>query len=106
MSERVGVYICHCGSNIAGTVDVQGLSAWAQSSLPDVVVAQDYKFVCSSLGQVVGQDELQGACSGQKDSSSRQYPFCFQDPQDPAGRKDPRKGPAGEREKALARARA
>ncbi len=48
MVEKVGVYICHCGSNIAGTVDVEGLATWAKASLPDVAVARDYKFMCSS----------------------------------------------------------
>ena len=36
MSERVGVYICHCGSNIAGTVDVEEVSQWAGEELDDV----------------------------------------------------------------------
>ena len=51
--ERVGVYICHCGSNIAGKVDVADVSAWAGKELAQdgVVVARDYKFMCSSLGQ-------------------------------------------------------
>ena len=30
---RVGVYICHCGSNIAGTVDVEEVARWAQANL-------------------------------------------------------------------------
>ena len=51
--ERIGVYVCHCGSNIAGTVDVEELSAWAGEALRHrgVVVSRDYKFMCSSLGQ-------------------------------------------------------
>ncbi|MBE2220466.1 MAG: CoB--CoM heterodisulfide reductase iron-sulfur subunit A family protein [Anaerolineae bacterium] len=51
--ERIGVYVCHCGSNIAGTVDVEELTAWAGEALRHrgVVVARDYKFMCSSLGQ-------------------------------------------------------
>jgi len=51
--ERVGVYVCHCGSNIAGTVDVAEVSRWAGEELADegVVVARDYEFMCSSLGQ-------------------------------------------------------
>jgi heterodisulfide reductase subunit A2 len=47
---RVGVYVCHCGSNIAGTVDVSEVARWAEN-LPNVVVSRDYKFMCSSLGQ-------------------------------------------------------
>ncbi len=51
--ERIGVYVCHCGSNIAGVVDVAEVSSWAAKELEKegVVVARDYKFMCSSLGQ-------------------------------------------------------
>jgi len=51
--ERIGIYVCHCGSNIAGTVDVEELSAWAGEALRHrgVVVSRDYKFMCSNLGQ-------------------------------------------------------
>lgn len=53
---RVGVYICHCGSNIAGTVDVADVAQWA-GELPNVVVSRDYKFMCSSPGQeMIGKD--------------------------------------------------
>jgi heterodisulfide reductase subunit A len=53
---RIGVYICHCGSNIAGTVDVEKLTAFAQG-LPHVVVARNYKYMCSDPGQeLVKQD--------------------------------------------------
>jgi heterodisulfide reductase subunit A len=50
---RIGVYVCHCGSNIAGTVDVVEVREWAQHRLGGrgVVIARDYKFMCSSLGQ-------------------------------------------------------
>ncbi len=50
MAERVGVYICHCGTNIAGVVDVPEVTRWA-GELPEVMIARDYKFMCSSLGQ-------------------------------------------------------
>ncbi len=49
--EKVGVYVCHCGSNIAGTVDVADVAQWAETSLEQVEVARDYRFMCSSLGQ-------------------------------------------------------
>ncbi|MCL4560915.1 MAG: CoB--CoM heterodisulfide reductase iron-sulfur subunit A family protein, partial [Chloroflexi bacterium] len=58
MVEKVGVYICHCGSNIAGTVDVEALANWAKASLPDVAVARDYKFMCSSLGQEMIENDI------------------------------------------------
>lgn len=58
--ERIGVYICHCGSNIAGTVDVEEVARWAGEALKDrgVVVSRDYKFMCSSLGQELIQKDI------------------------------------------------
>ena len=51
MSEpRVGVYVCHCGHNIAGTVDVEHVAEWAMN-LPNVVISRDNKFMCASTGQ-------------------------------------------------------
>lgn len=47
---RIGVYICHCGSNIANTVDVKQVTRFAQG-LDSVVVARDYSFMCSDPGQ-------------------------------------------------------
>lgn len=55
--ERVGVYVCHCGHNIAGTVDVEAVAEWA-AGLPNVAVARDYKFMCSSLGQELIEDDI------------------------------------------------
>ena len=51
--ERIGVYVCHCGSNIAGVVDVEAVAKWAGEKLEPrgVVITRDYKFMCSSLGQ-------------------------------------------------------
>jgi heterodisulfide reductase subunit A len=49
-AARVGVYICHCGSNIAGTVDVFDVAAYA-ATLPNVAVAREYRYMCSSTGQ-------------------------------------------------------
>ncbi|MFN3309921.1 MAG: 4Fe-4S binding protein [Anaerolineales bacterium] len=59
--EKIGVYVCHCGSNIAGTVDVAEVSRWAGEALKDrgVVVSRDYKFMCSSLGQELIQKDIQ-----------------------------------------------
>jgi len=55
--ERVGVYICHCGTNIAGTVDVEAVAKWAGDQ-PNVAVARDYKFMCSSLGQELIEQDI------------------------------------------------
>ena len=59
MEERkIGVYICHCGSNIAGTVDVEGLTEFAQG-LDSVAVARSYKFMCSDPGQALIKKDIQ-----------------------------------------------
>ncbi|MCP3981813.1 MAG: CoB--CoM heterodisulfide reductase iron-sulfur subunit A family protein [bacterium] len=58
MGERVGVYVCHCGSNIAGQVDVEQVADWARATFEDVVVAKDYKFMCSSLGQSLIETDI------------------------------------------------
>ena len=54
---RVGVYVCDCGSNIAGTVDVKAVVESA-SALPGVVVAREYKYVCSEPGQQLIQQDI------------------------------------------------
>ena len=58
--ERVGVYVCHCGTNIAGVVDVEDVAVWAKEELGDegVVVSRDYKFMCSSLGQEMIENDI------------------------------------------------
>jgi heterodisulfide reductase subunit A len=48
--KRIGVYICHCGLNIAGTVDVEEVAKYA-ATLPHVAVARDYRYICSDPGQ-------------------------------------------------------
>lgn len=58
MDERIGVYVCHCGSNIAGTVDVEEVARWAGEHLKGVVVSRDYKFLCSSLGQAMIAEDI------------------------------------------------
>ncbi len=60
MTERIGVYVCHCGSNIAGVVDVEGVAKWAAEQLKHrgVVIGRDYKFMCSSLGQELIEKDI------------------------------------------------
>ena len=41
---RIGVYVCHCGINIAHTVDIKALADYA-SGLPNVVSARDYTYM-------------------------------------------------------------
>jgi heterodisulfide reductase subunit A len=53
---KIGVYICHCGTNIAGVVDVAKVVEFA-ATLPNVAVARDYKYMCSEPGQnLIGED--------------------------------------------------
>ncbi len=47
---RIGVYVCHCGLNIAGSVDCEGVAKFA-STLPHVVISQDNRYTCSDQGQ-------------------------------------------------------
>lgn len=53
---RTGVYVCHCGTNIAATVDVAALADFARG-LENVAVARDYTYMCSDPGQdLIKQD--------------------------------------------------
>jgi heterodisulfide reductase subunit A len=47
---RIGVFVCDCGSNIAGTVDTEAVREFA-SALPDVVTAIRSKYTCADPGQ-------------------------------------------------------
>ncbi|MGD0915897.1 MAG: CoB--CoM heterodisulfide reductase iron-sulfur subunit A family protein [Thermodesulfobacteriota bacterium] len=58
MSKKIGVYICHCGTNIAATVDCNELARFA-STLPGVEVARDYRYLCSDPGQDLIKKDIQ-----------------------------------------------
>lgn len=47
---RIGVYVCHCGKNIGGTVQCGDVASYA-ADLPGVVIAKDYLYMCSEPGQ-------------------------------------------------------
>jgi heterodisulfide reductase subunit A len=47
---RIGVYVCHCGLNIAGSVDCEDVAKFA-ATLPHVVLAKDNRYTCSDQGQ-------------------------------------------------------
>ena len=55
--QRIGVFVCHCGTNIAGTVDV-GTVAQTLGKEPGVVVATDYQYMCSEAGQNLIKDAV------------------------------------------------
>ncbi|MGO9862771.1 MAG: CoB--CoM heterodisulfide reductase iron-sulfur subunit A family protein [Terriglobales bacterium] len=54
---REGFYVCHCGTNIAGTVDVKALAEYA-GRLPRVAVSRGYKYMCSDPGQALIEQDI------------------------------------------------
>jgi len=55
--QRIGVFVCWCGSNIAATVDVQAVSD-ALAKEPGVVLSTNYQYMCSQSGQEMIQDAI------------------------------------------------
>ncbi len=54
---RIGVYVCHCGSNIAGVVDTGEIAEFA-SHLPGVVRALDPPYACADSGQSIIKEDI------------------------------------------------
>ncbi len=48
--ERIGVYVCNCGTNIAKIIDVTAVAESAEAT-PGVTIARSYKYMCSNPGQ-------------------------------------------------------
>lgn len=55
--ERIGVFVCHCGTNIAGTVDVAKV-AEELGKVNGVVYSTHYTYMCSSAGQKMIEDKI------------------------------------------------
>ena len=55
--QKIGVFVCWCGSNIAATVDVSKVSG-AVKEEPDVVFGSDYSYMCSEAGQLMIQNVI------------------------------------------------
>lgn len=55
--QKIGVFVCWCGSNIAATVDVEAVSQ-ALSKEPGVVFSTNYQYMCSQTGQDLIQDKI------------------------------------------------
>ncbi len=55
--QRIGVFVCHCGTNIAAVVDVARV-AEAMKSEPGVAFSTDYTYMCSEAGQTLIQDAI------------------------------------------------
>ncbi len=54
---KIGVYVCHCGVNIAKTVDIDVVRSYAES-LPYVKVARNYSYMCSDPGQLLIKEDI------------------------------------------------
>ena len=54
---KTGVYVCRCGTNIAATVDVEAVVAYAQG-LDGVKVAREYSYMCSDPGQDLIKEDI------------------------------------------------
>ena len=84
--QRIGVFVCHCGSNIAATVDVKKVAEMALHE-PGVVHAEDYQYMCSEASDrtcrlfmfsAYARDDIQ-KCSGESGpepvyGGNRQHP--------------------------------
>lgn len=55
---KIGVFVCHCGHNIAGTVDVEHVSEVA-SEFPNVELSTHFMFMCSDTGQALIRDKIE-----------------------------------------------
>ena len=66
--QRIGVFVCHCGSNIAATVDVKKVVEIIAKE-PGVVHAEDYQYMCSEAGQSRIQEAI-------REKISQEWLFC------------------------------
>ena len=55
--QKIGVFICWCGSNIAATVDVKRVAEAAKHE-PGVVFSADYQYMCSESGQTLMKNTI------------------------------------------------
>ncbi len=56
--KRIGIFVCHCGTNIAGTLDVARVVEEV-AKFPEVVYVTDYKYMCSDPGQQLIREHIQ-----------------------------------------------
>jgi heterodisulfide reductase subunit A len=54
---RIGVFICHCGTNIAGSIDIKAVEEYAKT-IPNVAFTANYQYVCSTPGQKIIEDAI------------------------------------------------
>ncbi|ODS34121.1 MAG: NAD(P)H-quinone oxidoreductase subunit I, chloroplastic [Candidatus Scalindua rubra] len=58
MSKKIGVFICHCGTNISSTVDVEKVAEEAKEKYPGVSYTTTYKYMCSDPGQKLLREKI------------------------------------------------
>jgi len=76
---RIGVFVCDCGSNIAGPVDTQAVTDYA-ATLPGVVSAVRNLYTCADPGQqeiqrVIGEQNLNRVVVASCSPSSYEWPI-------------------------------
>ena len=54
---RIGVYVCHCGLNIAGVIDCDAVAHFGEK-LENVVISRDNQYLCSEPGQLLIQNDI------------------------------------------------
>ena len=74
--QRIGVFVCWCGSNIAATVDVQAVSD-ALSHEPGVVFSTNYQYMCSEAGQNIIKDAIRDRGHLPQDRSRRRLELLY-----------------------------
>ncbi len=57
MERKIGVYVCHCGMNIGGVIDVPEVIGFA-GKLNSVTIAREYRFMCSDPGQEMIKEDI------------------------------------------------
>ncbi|HDZ13824.1 hypothetical protein LCGC14_1527140 [marine sediment metagenome] len=58
MSKKIGVFVCHCGTNISATVDVEKVAEEAKKKNPGVTYTTTHKYMCSDPGQKLLRDKI------------------------------------------------
>ncbi|MBP1928474.1 heterodisulfide reductase subunit A [Methanolinea mesophila] len=56
-TARIGVFACHCGTNIAGSIDIEAVQNYAKT-LPNVAFVDNYQYMCSTPGQKKIEDAI------------------------------------------------
>lgn len=59
MKKKVGVYICQCGTNIAGKVDTEKITAELAKENENIAVCRTYKYMCSEPGQKLIREDIE-----------------------------------------------